>query len=243
MSTDFEFSDQPQWVWVYSFDENNIFVGTLHFYVAPNTGLPARCTRVKCSPKTSQAGVWNGEKWQYVDDLRGSTYWDQRGNQFVMMELSAFPEWAVTDAPPVAEAGHVVLHTGDAWQQIEDRTGQTYYTADGRPQVVPDAYFILPPDCTFTAPGTPWDHWDGEQWVTDEEQLHAAQVKAARDELTQHISEATASIAPLQDANDMEIATDDEKSALAEWKKYRVVLSRIDVNTAPNITWPVPPAL
>ena len=49
-------------------------------------------------------------------------------------------------------------------------------------------------------------------------------------------------IAPLQDAVDLEIATDDEKAQLAQWKKYRVLLNRVDTSTAPNISWPDSPS-
>ncbi|HCO7525466.1 TPA: tail fiber assembly protein, partial [Escherichia coli] len=30
-------------------------------------------------------------------------------------------------------------------------------------------------------------------------------------------------------------------AALSEWKKYRVLLMRVDTTTAPNISWPVKP--
>lgn len=41
-----------------------------------------------------------------------------------------------------------------------------------------------------------------------------------------------------QDAVDAGIATSEEANALAEWKKYRVLLMRIDVSKAPDIEWP-----
>ncbi|MGS6301058.1 MULTISPECIES: tail fiber assembly protein, partial [Enterobacter] len=30
-------------------------------------------------------------------------------------------------------------------------------------------------------------------------------------------------------------------AALTEWKKYRVLLNRVDTSKAPDIDWPVPP--
>ena len=50
-------------------------------------------------------------------------------------------------------------------------------------------------------------------------------------------------IAPLQDAADLEIATEGETSLLEAWKKYRVLLNRVDTSTAPDIEWPIIPAL
>ncbi|MFB1164992.1 tail fiber assembly protein, partial [Escherichia coli] len=38
-----------------------------------------------------------------------------------------------------------------------------------------------------------------------------------------------------QDAVDAGIATDEETSILTQWKKYRVLLMRVDTSTAPDI--------
>lgn len=46
-----------------------------------------------------------------------------------------------------------------------------------------------------------------------------------------------------QDAVDDGSATEEETAALAEWKKYRINLMRIDTSKAPNIVWPTPPAV
>lgn len=52
------------------------------------------------------------------------------------------------------------------------------------------------------------------------------------------ISEASQKISILQDAADLDMATDDEKAQLNAWKKYRVLLNRVDTSTAPDIAWP-----
>lgn len=54
---------------------------------------------------------------------------------------------------------------------------------------------------------------------------------------------ADSAIAPLQDAVDLDDATDAEVAALKEWKKYRVALSRVTEQADyPNtIVWPVTP--
>lgn len=56
------------------------------------------------------------------------------------------------------------------------------------------------------------------------------------------MSTATTSIAPLEDAYGLGIATNEEAELLVEWKKYRVLLNRVDTNKAPNIQWPERPA-
>ncbi|WP_323840701.1 tail fiber assembly protein [Photorhabdus africana] len=55
------------------------------------------------------------------------------------------------------------------------------------------------------------------------------------------LSNANNCIAPLQDAIDLDIATDVEKQKLTEWKKYRVLLNRIDCSVASEIDWPKAP--
>lgn len=55
------------------------------------------------------------------------------------------------------------------------------------------------------------------------------------------IAEATIAIAPLQDAIELDEATREEAAQLTAWKKYRVLLNRIDISDAPDIVWPEKP--
>lgn len=55
-------------------------------------------------------------------------------------------------------------------------------------------------------------------------------------------AEADTAILPLQDANDLGIVTDDEASQLIAWKKYRVMLMRVNMEDVENILWPEQPA-
>ena len=82
-----------------------------------------------------------------------------------------------------------------------------------------------------------FDSWDGEKWVLDTEKQRQHYINIAIAQKKQLLNEANAQIEYLQDAVDADIATDAEKNLLAEWKKYRVLLNRIDVNLAPNIEW------
>ncbi|WP_191922303.1 tail fiber assembly protein [Pantoea agglomerans] len=73
--------------------------------------------------------------------------------------------------------------------------------------------------------------------ITDAE--NAALIASSR--LAAEMDESNRTIAPLQDAVDISIATDEETTRLSEWKRYRVALSRIDIKHAPDIEWPVKP--
>lgn len=57
------------------------------------------------------------------------------------------------------------------------------------------------------------------------------------------LSEASEAIAPLQDAVDLDIATDEEIAKLKAWKTYRVFLNRVDTSIAPSIEWPEKPTM
>jgi len=53
--------------------------------------------------------------------------------------------------------------------------------------------------------------------------------------------EASTKIAPLQDAVELEIATKEEIELLNNWKKYRVLLNRVDPTKSADIEWPEVP--
>ncbi len=66
-------------------------------------------------------------------------------------------------------------------------------------------------------------------------------ISQAEDKRSRLRAEADAAIQPLQDASDLGIATDDEASQLVAWRKYRVMLMRINVEDIVSIAWPEVP--
>lgn len=103
------------------------------------------------------------------------------------------------------------------------------------------------PDDDGQNPSTGWS-FDGRTFspppLTDDELLIIEKSAiAANVSLKQSLmDEASERISVLQDAIDLEMATAEEASALPLWKKYRVLLSRIDVNTSASVAWPEKPA-
>ncbi|RVU74730.1 tail fiber assembly protein [Pantoea dispersa] len=69
----------------------------------------------------------------------------------------------------------------------------------------------------------------------------AQQIEIAENQKSLLMAEATVAIAPLQDAVDLDEATDNERTQLTVWKKYRIVLNRVNTSMAPDITWPYKP--
>ncbi|WPN95822.1 tail fiber assembly protein [Pseudomonas sp. MUP55] len=68
-------------------------------------------------------------------------------------------------------------------------------------------------------------------------------LEAAQSEITRLRSAADYAIAPLQDAVDVDEATDADLAELKAWKKYRVALSRVidQANYPQTVDWPVVP--
>lgn len=166
----FEFSQSPQAIWLYQYDADGVYIGSVFMTIPAGTGLPANTTHIPCEPDKGHTGIFKNNVWEYVKDIRGTRYWNIHGTGFVISSLSeSLPEWAVTTEPPLADAGYVLLFADGQWMQIEDRTGQLYYETDGTKHTVSDAWFTLPDGCTFVAP--PEDkttfvtRWNGTEWA------------------------------------------------------------------------------
>lgn len=56
------------------------------------------------------------------------------------------------------------------------------------------------------------------------------------------MQDASDKISVLQDSVDLDMATAEESASLTEWKKYRVLLNRVDTDTLGEISWPSIPA-
>ena len=146
-------------------------------------------------------------------------------------------------APPDIPAGFVAVFNSDeaSWHLVEDHRGKTVYdVASG------DALFIselgpLPENVTWLSPEGEFQKWNGTAWVKDTEAEKLFRIREAEETKNNLMQVASEHIAPLQDAADLEIATEEETSLLEAWKKYRVLLNRVDTSTAPDIEWPEEP--
>lgn len=83
---------------------------------------------------------------------------------------------------------------------------------------------------------------EGYPVLTDPKPLTPEQLQQqAKVQQSALMNAATDAIAPLQDAVDLDEATEEELLLLKEWKKYRVTLNRLDLSSAPEINWPAMP--
>lgn len=126
---------------VYKFDEKGLFVGIDETELDPLESklqgkeiylLPPSATFDAPEEKAGFASVWNGKKWEHVEDNRGDEYWlpeDKYGSQpRVMDELGAFPEGAIFTAPEMTKEqkeAHIQKQMTDSVQQALDGFAKT----------------------------------------------------------------------------------------------------------------------
>lgn len=154
------------------------------------------------------------------------------------------PANACTDKPLVPKDDYVVCRNSElnGWEYLADHRGEVVWSVKTAVAQEITSLGDYPPETTIYPPSTRFDKWNGEHWVTDETAQKAAEVAEANNYKAGLINSATQQIEPLQDAVDLDMATEAEKASFNAWRKYRVLLTRVDTNSAPAITWPEAPA-
>ncbi|MEX8742732.1 tail fiber assembly protein [Salmonella enterica] len=144
-------------------------------------------------------------------------------------------------APPDIPSSYIAVFDSETqtWSLYEDHRGETVYDTTTGNQVYISELGPLPENVTSVSPDDEYQKWDGKAWVKDEAAEKAAQLRQAEETKSRLLQMASEKIAPLQDAVDLGLATDDEKAQLDEWKKYRVLVNRVDTL---NPDWPEKPS-
>lgn len=155
------------------------------------------------------------------------------------------PANSCVDAPGKIKDGFTVCRTNDnkAWEDVADHRGETVYSTRTGEKITITAPGDYPQDTTAQAPSTPYDQWDGSQWLTDPTARHAADVMAAEQTKAVLLAEATAIIAPLADAQAGGYIEDADVPRLTEWQRYRYKLTKVDTSIAPDVNFPPKPEL
>ena len=153
------------------------------------------------------------------------------------------PANAYLDAPKEVKDNQAIVRNGQKWTYPQDLRGTMIYSTQTGAETTMQEVGEIPDGYTTIKPTSEFDVWNGEKWVLDTEKQHQHDIDVATSQKKQLLSEANEQISYLQDAIDADIATDEEKTLFAEWKKYRVLLNRVDLNQAPNINYPEKPQL
>ncbi|WON76299.1 tail fiber assembly protein [Serratia sp. UGAL515B_01] len=158
-----------------------------------------------------------------------------------LSEGVGLPANSCIEAPPKTSTGYIARRVGDVWDVVEDHRGKTLYSTETGQSVTISELGALPVNSTELVPNTPYDKWDGKEWVTDEIAQHDADIATATQQRAELLVLANAAITPLTDAVDLGMAAEEETVLLNNWRRYRVQLNRIEMDAAPNINWPEMP--
>lgn len=191
----------------------------------------------------------NGEQIATVAGDVSVFNYDGETREFLSSSVEYLPEGvgipanSCMDAPCEGIEGFAICRTADftAWEYVADHRGETVYSTEtGEPVIVslPGDY---PEGTTTLAPSTPYDAWNGNEWVTDTKAQHAADVEAAEQQKAALLAEAQTTISLWQTELQLGIISDEDKASLIAWMNYIKVVQAVDTSKAPKITWPVKP--
>ena len=151
------------------------------------------------------------------------------------------PANAYLEAPQSVKDSQAIIHDGQQWTYPKDLRGTKIYSIDTGGETILQEVGEIPDGFTELKPTSEFDSWDGKKWQFDKNKQHQYEVNQASIKKNQLLSEAASQLSYLQDAVDSQIASEQETQLLVEWKKYRVLVNRIDIELAPNIEWPNQP--
>lgn len=162
-----------------------------------------------------------------------------KGDAFIPA-FTGLPANCTMIKPPETGDGVIAVFDEEKqkWLITEDHRGEVVYSTETGNEILINEPGAYPAETTTFAPETPWDKWNGKAWVEDKDAERVALVAEAEAYKKSVLTQANAAIATLQDAVDLDMATEEEKQSLVEFKKFRVLLSRINSEDAPDITWP-----
>lgn len=172
---------------------------------------------------------------------------DVRTGEFInatyeyVAEGIGLPDNVCLDAPSSIDDEHAIVRQDDKWTYPMDHRGKKIYSTETGAESTITNIGEIPDGFTLLKPSSEFDSWNGKKWVLDKEKQHQYDVATAQSQQSQLLKEANNEISNLQDAVDAELATEQQIELLKKLKGYRFELNQIDVNTAPNISWPVEP--
>lgn len=133
------------------------------------------------------------------------------------------------------------------WSTIEDLRGCVVFSIDNGKEIFIDELGPLPEKTTSVSPNGPYQKWDGDKWVDDDEAVKAAYQSQAESERQRRISAAEETMADWRVELQLETISDDDKKNLGLWINYKKELrsldlsSIIDESTFMSFEWPPTP--
>ena len=181
--------------------------------------------------------------WELVPDIRG-TWYDADGQPVKVSDLDADVSQLTREAPPDVPEGKLLSRNVAAalWELIDDVRG-TWYNTDGQPVQIDDLDADVsaltrtpPPDATYKLVNGEWKQCPDKVAAAKKAEMDMA--------VAAGMAAANQRIAVLQDAVDLDMATAEEEAALKSWRRYRVLLSRLQSDAKyPDVKLPAMPGV
>ena len=186
------------------------------------------------------SGLTISEGWVVVYNVDAKGEFLQATYQYLPIGVG-LPANAYLEAPQSVKNNQAIIHDGQQWTYPKDLRGTKIYSIETGGETILQEVGEIPDGFTELKPTSEFDSWDGKKWQFDKNKQHQYEVNQASIKKNQFLAEAASQLSYLQDAIDSQIASEQETQLLVEWKKYRVLVNRIDIEQAPNIEWPNQP--
>jgi hypothetical protein len=148
------------------------------------------------------------------------------------------PDNALRIAPKFKNGYWPCMQNG-AWTLVEDNRGKTVYNIETKEAEKIDYFGAIKDDFTALEPFE-FCKWDGEKWVLDNDAKNDSIIKNNQSLKNALLNDANEKIAILQDIIDLDMQESDEEAQLKAWKKYRILLTRVDASDV-NAVFPEKP--
>ena len=148
------------------------------------------------------------------------------------------PDNALRVKPEFKEGFHPCEKDG-GWHLVEDHRGKTVYNTETKESFKIDYLGEIKEGFTLLEPFQ-FSKWNGDNWILDEDEQNAFKIKQNKVLKTSLLNEANENISILQDAIDLDMQEADEEAQLKAWKKYRILLTRVDASNI-NAVFPAKP--
>ena len=140
---------------------------------------------------------------------------------------------------PQFKEGYCPCEKDGGWYLVEDHRDEIVYNIETKESSKIDYLGPIKTGFTLLIPFQ-FSKWDEEKWVLDENEQNAFKIKQNKAQKNLLLNEANENISILQDAIDFDMSENGDEEKLKAWKKYRILLNRIDA-TDINVIFPAHP--
>ncbi|MGV4039707.1 tail fiber assembly protein [Citrobacter portucalensis] len=160
-----------------------------------------------------------------------------------IIDGTGIPAFSTLTIAPEPEKGFAYIWNGQSWDVVPDYRGMTAYIKESGAGVTVRDIGELAETLTLIKPLTPFDKWDGMQWVTDTEAQYAAAITQAENERQRLLKHADAVMLDWRTELMLGEISDANKAKLSAWLAYKNEVKSINVTTSfDHVSWPaVPP--